>query len=64
MRGNGSYAIELPLNEDGELIRFPDPVSKVNLENIGEVKLSTIKLITSTAKASLAETLDNPCYTG
>ena len=64
VRGNGSYSIELPLNEDGELIRFPDPVSKVNLEDAGEVKLSTIKLITSTAKASLAETLDNPCYTG
>ena len=64
VKGNGSYSIELPLNEDGELIRFPDPVSKVNLENAGEVKLSTIKLITSTAKASLAETLDNPCYTG
>ena len=64
VKGNGSYSIELPLNEDGELIRFPDPVSKVNLEYAGEVKLSTIKLITSTAKASLAETLDNPCYTG
>jgi DNA polymerase III sliding clamp (beta) subunit (PCNA family) len=63
--GNGKYSIELPLDEEGELIKYPNP-----LENCGPtsepvtVNLSTIKLILNTAKAALADTLEVPCYTG
>lgn len=63
--GNGTYSIELPLDEEGELIKYPDPVSKYNFPNEPEViNLSTIKLILNTAKVSLATTMEVPCYTG
>lgn len=63
--GNGKYSIELPLDEEGELIKYPDPL--VECGPMGEpttVNLSTIKLILNTAKAALANTLEVPCYTG
>jgi len=65
VKGNGNYSIELPLNEDGELIVYPDPLKKMeNMEAMDDVNLSTIRLILATAKASLAETDEVPCYTG
>ena len=65
VKGNGNYSIELPLNEEGELIVYPDPLAKLdNLEQVDDINLSTIRLILSTAKASLAETDEVPCYTG
>ena len=63
--GNGKYSIELPLDEEGELIKYPDPLENSNMG--GEeltINLSTIKLILNTAKAALANTLEVPCYTG
>lgn len=63
--GNGKYSIELPLDEEGELIKYPDPL--YNSFNGGveeEINLSTVKLILNTAKAALADTLEVPCYTG
>lgn len=63
--GNGKYSIELPLDEEGELIKYPNPLK--NCGYLGEpvsVNLSTIKLILNTAKAALADTLEVPCYTG
>ena len=65
VKGNGNYSIELPLNEEGELITYPDPLAKAeNLTQLEDVNLSTIRLILATAKASLAETNEVPCYTG
>lgn len=62
--GNGEYSIELPLDEEGELIKYPDPAKNfVNVES-EEINLSTIKLILNTAKASLATTMEVPCYMG
>lgn len=61
--GNGKYTIELPLDEDGSLIKFP--VYKFNHESPKKIiKLSTIKLIVSANKASIATTMEVPCYTG
>lgn len=60
---NGSYQIELPLDENGELIAYPDPVS-VKGKASALIKLTTIKSILATNKASLAPTTDNPAYTG
>ena len=63
--GNGKYSIELPLDEEGELIKYPDPL--INFGNGGTeetINLSTVKLILNTAKAALADTLEVPCYTG
>lgn len=65
VRGNGKYSIELPLDEEGALIVYPDPLSE-DFESIEEVdiNLSTIKLILATARYALADTYDIPCYTG
>ena len=59
--GNGEYLIELP-EEEGELIKFPDPRNDVELEPLDDIELSVIHDIVDTAKASLALTLEEPCY--
>ena len=66
VKGNGSYTIELPYDEDGELVEFPDPLSDDDSTwSTAEVKLSTIHLLLTTAKASLAQTQDRTSpYTG
>ena len=63
--GNGKYSIELPLDEEGELIKFPNPMEN-GLHDVqaDALNLSTVKLILNTAKAALANTLEVPCYTG
>ena len=65
VKGNGKYSIELPLDEEGELIKFPNPMEK-GLSDITAyaINLSTVKLILATAKSALANTLEVPCYTG
>lgn len=62
--GNGKYSIELPLDEEGELIKYPDPLVGTKFGEPTEINLSTVKLILNTAKAALADTLEVPCYTG
>ena len=62
---NGKYSIELPLNEEGEPIKFPDPLKALSpLETYSSVQMATVRLILNTAKASLATTNEVPCYTG
>jgi len=63
IKANGSYKIELPLDENGELIKYPDPVS-IKGKPFTEIKLATIKTILNTCKASLAITMEEPVYTG
>lgn len=55
VHGNGRYAIDLEYDENGELIEFPDPMSEDDGEswNKSEIKLSTIKLILSTARPAI-----------
>lgn len=64
VKGNGVYNIELPLDEDGNLIKYPDPVSKISkkLEST-KVNLSTVNVILNSIKPSLAVTMEEPCYT-
>lgn len=63
--GNGKYSIELPLDEEGELIKYPDPFATFGGgAPLEDINLSTVKLILNTAKSALADTLEVPCYTG
>lgn len=64
--GNGTYSIELPLDENGEPVRYPNPLHKVVFDPANTIKthLSTINVILNTAKASLCITNELPCYTG
>lgn len=64
VKGNGKYVIELPYNEEGELIEFVDPVSETTDDfwNSAELQLSTVRHILSTAKAALLVGKDDMCY--
>lgn len=64
IKGNGKYTIELPYDESGELIDYPDPTSEDDEQfwNSGEAQLSTIRHILNTAKAALLVGKDDMCY--
>ena len=63
--GNGKYSIEIPLDENGEFITYPDPIKSVDLSTeTSKINLSTIKSIVATCKSALAVTMEVPCYTG
>lgn len=63
--GNGKYVIELPIDENGKLVKFPDPLKKVkDAEQKGTINAATISTILTTLKPALATTLEVPCYTG
>lgn len=65
VKGNGKYVLELPYDEEGELIDYPNPLENEDAEkfwNSSEVKLSTIRHILSTAKAALLVGKEDMCY--
>lgn len=63
--GNGSYQLEIALDENGEVVKYPDPISKLEeLPNSLELPLTDVKKILTGIKPSLAVTLENPCYIG
>lgn len=63
VKANGSYLLELPLNDDGTPIRFPK--QKFNEETeVFKVSMASIKTVLSANRASRAQTLDVPCLTG
>lgn len=66
VKGNGNYRIELPLDENGEPIKYPDPVDKLDLSSASEkvINRTTVQVILDSIKPALAVTLENPCYTG
>ena len=64
VKGNGTYSIDLPLDEEGKLIKFPEYKFDSDKATKGVVNLSTVKTILGANKAALAETMEVPCYTG
>lgn len=62
VKGNGKYVIELPLDEEGNLIRFPQYKMMESKWQKG-INLSSVKSILAVNKAALAETMEVPCYT-
>lgn len=63
--GNGTYHIALPLDENGALIKYPEPLLDLEgLSNLGTIKKDTVNAILNTVKPALAVTLEIPCYTG
>ena len=67
VKGNGNYSIELPYDEEGDLVEFPDPIANTEDDTeFNEVtwKLSTVRLILTTAKAALMTGTEAPQYTG
>ncbi len=65
VKGNGTYRIELPLDENGGLITYPDPVEALAIAGeIKDISLATVKTILGVNKAALATTMEMPVYTG
>ena len=63
VKANGNYKIELPLDENGELIKYPDPVEDAQLAGeVVNITSATIKTILNTNKASIAVTMEEPAY--
>lgn len=62
--GNGTYKIELPFDENGEIVKFSNPMlNKQFTTVIGRLSVSVINTILNSVKPALAVTLDNPQYT-
>ena len=65
VQGNGKYLIDLQQEDDGSIIRFPNPMDGVEFEPLEDnIHLSTVLSVLNTAKSALATTLEVPCYTG
>jgi hypothetical protein len=58
IKGNGSYKIELPL-EDGELIKFPE-IPRVKAVEKGKIKLADIKTVIENNKIALGSDMKSP----
>lgn len=63
VNGNGNYKIELPLDESGQLISYPNPLPELP-DTYTQISAFTVQTIINTLKPSLATTLEIPCYTG
>lgn len=62
-KGNGVYKLEIPVNADGEIIKFPKFEIR---EDIVPQQLSVLNLknMLASAKVSVADTMEVPCLTG
>jgi len=62
----GSYKLELPLNEDGEVIKYLDLDSKIGDKSnavVCELLIDTIKDMIASCKPALATDVAESCYT-
>lgn len=66
IHGDGRYVIELPYDEDGELVEFPDPLSEISDSDTDTVTLkkAIVQMMLNTAKPSLMVGTKAPQYTG
>lgn len=64
--GNGNYNIELPMDEEGSTIKYPDPMAEIELDekDATELHATTVQAILTSVKPALANTMEIPCYTG
>lgn len=63
--GNGKYSVPLQFDDDGEMVQYPDPLKDFKAKGKAkDIKQSTIQTILTSIKPALAETMENPCYTG
>lgn len=59
--GNGRYTIDIPLDENGERIKYTEPESTTAEEFT--TKKTILDLVSSVCKASVAKTFEVPVYT-
>lgn len=63
IKGNGTYKLELPINEDGEIVKFPDYDFTDEITG-KKIDIQSLKTNLAIAKASIAKTMEVPCLTG
>ena len=63
IKANGSYNIEIPMDEEGEFIHFPKPVALEEFEEF-EIDNEQLKEIYSINKSALSLTMEQPFLTG
>ena len=63
VQGNGSYTMELPLDENGAVIKFPTKIKAEFRKDAGIIKSSTIKNLLNYNKPSLAVSTELPSLT-
>lgn len=67
VKGNGTYSIELPMEQDGSPIDYPYKAKKFVTREVSETSIinySDLKPIYTTCKAALSTAYDIPMYTG
>lgn len=64
VKSNGTYKLELPVDEDGSLVQFPAYKDSQEALNSYKIKLGTLKSILTTNRASVAQDLTVPALTG
>lgn len=62
VKGNGIYKLEIPLNEEGEIIKFPE-IKELN-GIVTEISIEKLKNALTTTKVSVAKTMEIPFITG
>lgn len=64
--GNGTYNIELSMDEEGNTIKYPNPFDdfKLKTKDVKELHATTIQTILNSVKPALAVTFETPCYAG
>lgn len=63
VKSNGQYKLELPVDENGKLVKFPEYHTKIDSPAYS-IKLATLKTLLTTNKASIAQDLTVPALTG
>lgn len=61
--GNGTYKLEIAINEEGQIVRFPVIFEQLPTVT-AKIKLSTLQEAIKVSKASIAKTMELPCITG
>ena len=64
IKGNGKYVIPIEVDDDGTMVKYPDPVADMvfDPDDTAEINSSTISTILTTLKPALATTDENPHY--
>lgn len=63
VRGNGIYKMQIPVDENGNYIKWPEYGFQSDSEPI-KVEISKIKRVLATNSKALARTMEEPCLTG
>ena len=64
VKGNGEYKLQLPINEEGEIVKFPKKDLSIFNQNSEEIPIQKIKSALNSGKVCVAKTMEFPCITG